>query len=215
MTRAAPVSMLPQAVGWYGKLPARGDFLGRGLPRPWVRVWDDWLQRAMANAARRVDAALLRERLLGMSPWHVVVLPTSQGQPAWNGIVLATTDRVGRVFPLLLAEAYAEAAIEHVDPVLLRTRAGQIGQWLREAAPVLAPREFELGVAQWAKTPWTAAVPDAPASDGETIALLREGQPTARSFWWRLDASLHEVGVLGEPWPPRESLLLEWLAVSD
>lgn len=215
MTRAAPVIMLPQAVGWYGKLPARGDFLGRGLPRSWVRVWDDWLQRAMANAARRVDATLLRERLLGMSPWHVVVLPTSPGQPAWNGIVLATTDRVGRVFPLLLVEAYAEAGIEHLDLVLLRERAGQIGQWLRGAVPVLAPREFELGVAHWATVAWTAAADATPEADGETIALLRQRRPTARSFWWRLDASLHEVGVLGEPWPPRESLLLEWLAVSD
>lgn len=24
----------------------------RGLPRPWVRLWDDWLQRAMAGASR-------------------------------------------------------------------------------------------------------------------------------------------------------------------
>lgn len=215
MSAGAPLLVLPQAIGWYGKLPSRGDFLGRGLPRPWVRVWDEWLQRAMAGAARQVDAALLRERLLAMSPWHVVVLPAAAGQPLWSGTVVATTDRVGRVFPMLLAEAYAEAGIDCADLAGLHERAARIGQWLGASASALSPRDFELGVAQWAAQAWSATAAVAGAAEPASIAALRRSRPAARSFWWRLDGTMHEVGVLDEPWPPRESLLLEWLAVSD
>lgn len=215
MNAGAPLSLLPQAIGWYGKLPSRGDFLGRGLPRPWVRVWDEWLQRAMAGASRQVDAALLRERLIAMSPWHVVVLPAAAGQPLWSGTVVATTDRVGRVFPMLLAEAYAEADIESADLAGLHERAAQLGQWMGASATVLSPRDFELGVAQWGAQAWSASEHVLEAVEPESIAALRHSRPAARSFWWRLDGSMQEVGVLDETWPPRESLLLEWLAVSD
>lgn len=208
-------TLLPQAVGWWGKLPSRGDFVGRGLPRPWLRLWDDWLQRALADASRQVEAALLRERLLAMSPWQCLVLPSTAGQPAWSGVVTASSDRVGRVFPLLFAEAYAEPALERIDLAALRGRAAQIASWLRDAAPGSSPRELDIGAARWATAAWTSpAAAGRPAADG-TLAGLRQGRPSAGSFWWRLEPPAHDGDVLGEPWPPRESLLLEWLAVTD
>lgn len=212
---AASESLLPQAVGWWGKLPARGDFVGRGLPRPWLRQWDDWLQHALGNASRQVEPGLLRERLLAMLPWQCLVLPPSAGQPVWSGVVIATTDRVGRTFPLLFAEAYAEAALERVELSLLRERAGQIASWLRDAAPTASPREFELGVARWASAAWTARPAAGESAPDATLAGLRQCRPSARSFWWRLGPAAHDAAVFDEPWPPRESMLLEWLAVPD
>ena len=35
------------APGFYGKLPARGDFIGRRLGRPFIEAWDGWLQQAV------------------------------------------------------------------------------------------------------------------------------------------------------------------------
>ncbi len=203
MNDGAPLTLQPQAVGWYGKLPSRGDFLGRGLPRPWVRTWDEWLQRAMAGASRQIDAALLRQRLLAMSPWHVVVLPAAVGQPLWSGTVVATTDRVGRVFPMLLAEAYVDDGIESADLAGLHGRAAQIARWLEASVTTLAPGDFETGVARWAELAWTSS-PCAPqGAQPECVAALRSRRPAARSFWWRLDATMHELGMLDEPWPPR------------
>ena len=49
--------LVPQALAWYGKLPSRGDFVSRGLPRSWSRSWDEWLQRGLALAAPVVRAA--------------------------------------------------------------------------------------------------------------------------------------------------------------
>ena len=36
------------ALGFYGKLPAHGDFIERGFSGAGIRGWDDWLQRALA-----------------------------------------------------------------------------------------------------------------------------------------------------------------------
>ena len=32
---------------FYGKLPAKGDFLSRNLPQEFVAAWDQWLQAGM------------------------------------------------------------------------------------------------------------------------------------------------------------------------
>ncbi len=32
---------------FYGKLPAKGDFITRNLPRDFIDRWDDWLQSGM------------------------------------------------------------------------------------------------------------------------------------------------------------------------
>ena len=90
-------------VAWYGKLPARGDFVGRGLPPRWRSDWDDWLQRGLALAAAEGEGAMLRERLRAFAPWRYLALPA----PAeiWCGIMVASHDRVGRAFPVDLGRA--------------------------------------------------------------------------------------------------------------
>ena len=35
------------AIGWYGKLPSAGDFLGRRLPPEFQGPWDRWLQHGL------------------------------------------------------------------------------------------------------------------------------------------------------------------------
>ena len=39
--------------GWYGKLPAAGDFLTRRLPGSFVQTWDHWLQHGLAQGRDR------------------------------------------------------------------------------------------------------------------------------------------------------------------
>jgi len=216
---AESAPLRPLAFGWHGKLPSRGDFVGRGLPRGWLHTWDDWVQRAMADAARQIDAALLRERLQGMSPWHFVTLPDAaspSGAHLWTGVVLASTDRVGRTFPLVFAQAYELAAAEHADLEGLHEQAFELSRWLRAGIRTLSAAAFDQSAAQWGHLSWPTDSSTADnANPRETLAQIRHRQPSAGSFWWRLDASMSEVGVLAEPWPPRESLLLEWLAVSD
>ncbi|MCG5244320.1 type VI secretion system-associated protein TagF, partial [Azospirillum doebereinerae] len=44
-------------VGFHGKLPARGDFVGHGLPREVLDPWDVWLSAALGEAGRRLGGA--------------------------------------------------------------------------------------------------------------------------------------------------------------
>lgn len=200
-----------QAIGWYGKLPSRGDFVGRGLPRPLLRDWDDWLQRAMAAAGQRVGAALLDERLLAMAPWQCLVLTPQAQPPAWHGVVTASADRVGRVFPLLVAEPCDAARLDGLALATLRARAAQLAGWLVDGAREASVREFEAGAVSWSAVEW----PGADGDEHDTLRALRDRHPAARSFWWRLGPEDGLADLLAQPWPPHEDLLLEWLAVTD
>lgn len=88
--------------GWYGKIPALGDFASRRLPSEFITVWDAWLQHGMA-----ASRANLGERWLDIyltSPiWRFALLPGVIGQQAWSGLMMPSVDKVGRHFPLTLA----------------------------------------------------------------------------------------------------------------
>jgi type VI secretion system protein ImpM len=90
--------------GWYGKIPALGDFASRRLPPGFINAWDAWLQRAMATSR-----AALRERwqeiYLNSPIWRFALLPGVCNNNAWAGIMMPSVDKVGRHFPLTIAIA--------------------------------------------------------------------------------------------------------------
>ena len=95
------------AVGWYGKLPALGDFASRRLAGEFIDAWDDWLARGIAAWREAAPDGWLDEYLAGPS-WRFVlmpgVLPGRCGRMAWVGVLMPSVDRVGRYFPLTLAQ---------------------------------------------------------------------------------------------------------------
>ena len=90
--------------GWYGKLPALGDFASRRLSPGFVEIWDAWLQRGLAASQSELGADWL-ERYLTSLVWHFVLHPGVVGNEAWAGIVMSSVDRVGRYFPLTICAA--------------------------------------------------------------------------------------------------------------
>jgi type VI secretion system protein ImpM len=88
--------------GWYGKIPALGDFAMRRLPTDFVNIWDAWLQDALA-----ASRSTLRERWQNLylnSPiWHFALLPGVCGNSCWAGVLMPSIDKVGRHFPLTIA----------------------------------------------------------------------------------------------------------------
>jgi type VI secretion system protein ImpM len=207
---AAVATLRPQAIGWWGKLPARGDFVGDGLPRDWLRRWDGWLQRALAEAARNLGPARLRERLAAMRPWQCVVLPRRPDEPAHLGVVAPSQDRVGRVFPMLLAEAYDAAALDAASAAQLQARGLTLADWLDRVGTLASPSAFAAGAAQLAATAWPARA-SADAPDAPTLAGWRTASPDAASFWWCPEPLDGPPEPLGERWPPSETLVLDWL----
>ena len=108
------MTALPQAPGWYGKLPSLGDFASRRLPPEFIEPWDLWLGERIAALRVALGAGWL-DAYLSSPTWRFVLMPGAMpgalpGLPigqAWAGVLMPSVDRVGRYFPLTLATPVA------------------------------------------------------------------------------------------------------------
>jgi type VI secretion system protein ImpM len=209
--------------GFFGKLPAKRDFVASGTSRPFLEFWEPWLQASLATS----------RQMLG-DDW-----PTAYNRaPIWRfwlgaqfageaiiGALMASVDGVGRPFPLaivcgegdgLLAppeieanEAWCEAA-EHA---LLGALAPEAAfETFAETvaglpAPAAQPRIEELsGVEQLAEGVVLVRGLEAQASLAFRAAR-RFGHRSAfagQSFWWTVGGDGFEalaLAVVGMP-PP-------------
>ena len=90
--------------GWYGKIPALGDFASRRLPPDFIAAWDGWLQGAM-SASRAALGEHWNATYLNSPIWRYLLLPGACGPGSWAGIILPSVDKLGRQFPLTVAVA--------------------------------------------------------------------------------------------------------------
>lgn len=88
--------------GYFGKMPARGDFLTHGLSRDFVDPWDDWVQLALEESQNRFSDQWL-EIYLTSPVWHFAIAPAICGSTSWAGVLMPSVDAVGRYFPLTIA----------------------------------------------------------------------------------------------------------------
>jgi type VI secretion system protein ImpM len=91
------------AAGFYGKLPARGDFVRVGLPRDFVDPWDQWQQSVIAASRELIGADAWLELYLESPVWRFVLPPHMCGELAVLGVMLPSVDKAGRYFPLTFA----------------------------------------------------------------------------------------------------------------
>lgn len=85
--------------GWYGKLPALGDFAQRRLEQDFIVGWDTWLQSVIVDSQRILGGNWL-SAYLRAPVWRFVLAPGVVDSRNWSGILLPSVDRVGRYFPL-------------------------------------------------------------------------------------------------------------------
>lgn len=201
------------AVGFYGKLAGRGDFIHRGLPSSFIEPWDAWLAAGIASSQAQLGGGWLDAYLV--SPlWRFAVAPGLLGSEAVTGVMMPSIDRVGRYFPLCIArllEPDADLAslvsgpqqwFERVEALLLST--------LDEDAEFEA---FEAAVSALDSPPCgqrlaysreLALVHFNAASGVERAQALAQLSVEGASLWWgqgseRLAASLQHC--LGLPAP--------------
>jgi type VI secretion system protein ImpM len=89
-------------VGFFGKLPARGDFVRVGLPRDFTDRWDEWLQSVLAGSRALMGEAWL-PAFLEAPVWRFALPAGMCGERAVLGLMLPSVDRAGRYFPLTFA----------------------------------------------------------------------------------------------------------------
>lgn len=101
---------MSQNIGFFGKVPAHGDFIERGLPSHFVTPMDEWLQGAVACSQGALGNDWLQTYLT--SPiWRFGFSDGAMDSHQWLGILCPSVDSVGRYFPLVIAEKLANGNI--------------------------------------------------------------------------------------------------------
>ncbi|MGE0797092.1 MAG: type VI secretion system-associated protein TagF [Lautropia sp.] len=227
---AAP-AIAVAAAGWYGKLPALGDFASRRLPDEFVRPWDDWLQTSLA-IARDAGGPGWLDLYLTFPVWRFVVPPGLLGAGGWLGVLLPSVDRVGRCFPLTICTpvvagafdslgllevdrhlaALAAAGVDGLDAASIdgfERRLGAIAPLASGADPAAAPLATWLTtrtpVAQRSAWPLTGSIETALAgAAGRAMMAALFG----RVLFWVPPDPASGAGVLRvEPFPLSDRLL--------
>jgi type VI secretion system protein ImpM len=89
-------------VGYYGKVPIRGDFISKGLPRSFIEPWDIWLQEAIFTSQEQLGSQWL-DKYLTSPIYHFVLSPGICGESAWLGVLMPSVDKVGRYYPMTIS----------------------------------------------------------------------------------------------------------------
>lgn len=94
-----------EAAGAFGKMPAAGDFVARGLSADVRAALDRWLSAHLADAARNPDA---------WPDWGLrAAIPSPGGDLA--ALILPSVDRAGRRYPFALVAPLMGADARGVD----------------------------------------------------------------------------------------------------
>jgi type VI secretion system protein ImpM len=115
--------------GLYGKIPALGDFVTCRLPTQFVETWDAWLQSCL-NQWRLAQGNGWSNRFDAAGGFRFALEADVCGPAAAIGVAIASSDRVGRRFPLTIAAVLPTG----MSAAALAMRAGA---WFAEAADTL------------------------------------------------------------------------------
>ena len=94
--------------GFYGKLPAHGDFIDRDLPVAVIAQWDSWLQQSIAASRERCQDQWL-DIYLTSPIWRFVLSSGCIDGNGWAGLLVPSVDAVGRYFPLTVMMPLTES----------------------------------------------------------------------------------------------------------
>lgn len=87
--------MSPPVTGFFGKIPAAGDFVSWNLPRSFTDRWDRWFS---AELLARPDEGPLDPRA-----WRFIVPAGVFGDQPVAGVWRMSEDRAGRRYPFVIA----------------------------------------------------------------------------------------------------------------
>lgn len=163
--------------GWYGKLPALGDFVGRRLPPAFVDRWDDWLQDVL-QATRQRFGPDWSQRYLVSPIWRFACAPGVIDGRIWTGVMMPSVDSANRYFPLTIAQP-------HDDFTALALRDGPLlAAWDHMAAAALDALQHDLTPDALDERLQARAAddPGAPA-DSALVSLIRGEAPCA-TLWF-------------------------------
>jgi type VI secretion system protein ImpM len=183
------------AFGAFGKMPALGDFFQFGLPRAFTEPWDRWLQQSLV-AAREALGDRWTDCYFTAPIWRFSLPAGLAGPNGALGVMMPSVDRVGRQFPLTIAQPVAtETGILHrhlamdatfttLEQVALAALEDHVtpGQIEADLAGVRLPPPPRAPVMQYAPTRMTLVA--GPEGAAAALAAVRSRHDERASSVW-------------------------------
>lgn len=177
--------MSRRLVGFHGKLPNVGDFVQRRLPASFVHGWDAAMQSTLAAIPAALGHAW-RDRFLESVPCRFALATNVCDSLPWVGVVTASRDKVGRVYPLVLA----------VSPPVAADGWPRIPDHAWFDALAAAAVRSKTGIDVSLFDALVAMLPDPATSLAQHLPPL---EPCYRSLWWQDDRKYEGVALTGMP----------------
>lgn len=95
-------------VGYYGKVPTHGDFVGKGLPRQFREPWDTWLQQIMHISKQQLAHSWM-QHFLTFPLYRFALSAGICGEQTWLGVLIPSVDQVGRYYPMTLCRSISHS----------------------------------------------------------------------------------------------------------
>jgi type VI secretion system protein ImpM len=165
-------------IGFFGKLPTHGDFVSTGIGQVLQRELDAWLQSGLRAGEETLGSGWCSV-FHAMPPWRFIVERGLWGPATIAGILLPSTDRVGRSFPLVIA-AQLHSFDDHPRQLYLDVAWFTAAEALAETS---LARDFDIGT-------FTAGLKRLrlPRAEKSPIAGRFAAQrPEGSSLWWKSD----------------------------
>lgn len=157
-------------LGFYGKIPLKGDFVSQRLPATFVGSWDPWLQASLRASQMSFGDNWL-EMYLTSPIWRFVlganVFDDGSDEAVWAGVLMPSVDRVGRYFPLTLA-------VKIPTPEVVAAICNPASQWFDQVEQfALSALEDNFDLSVFDRQLQSQALPEA--------GVLPAGRPNARA----------------------------------
>ncbi|WP_165390273.1 type VI secretion system-associated protein TagF [Thalassococcus sp. S3] len=175
--------------GYFGKMPQRGDFVARGLPRNVENTLDQWLRGAMRASQSALGTGWL-DAFLVAPVWRLALPPGIAGPHTVIGVMMPSVDRIGRYFPFIIAAALPPKGPELIDIARFRDffdAAEDLALSTLGASRVNLP-EFDERIDALPLPDWPLPPEDAPRINGPTL-------------WWTADGQAGDTEITGLPAP--------------
>lgn len=181
------IDQLTQALGWYGKMPAAGDFIHRRLEQQTIHWWHRWLSQGLMDG-RQAYAHTVVDAYMRSPIWNFV-MPANQGlNVVQMGCIAPSRDRVGRLYPLLVSLIIPGACFEKQIINGSARFYQQVGHALLQAVGHgCSPPQFEAALknAQISMSSMLPRVASQQAGSafegGDILAILNDGHNTPPS----------------------------------
>ena len=216
--------------GFFGKLPAKRDFVAVGASRAFLETWEPWLQASLATSRQKLGAGWAGA--YNRAPIWRFWLGANFAGEAIVGALMASVDGVGRPFPLAVFAGEGEGLlpppeIEANDAWCEAAEAAL----LCALAPETAFEDFARAVEALPSPALQSRVEEISGVEqmGENVVLVRglDAQPSlafraarrfghrgafaGQSFWWTVGGEGYEALALAVVGLPAPSLFSDML----